>query len=74
MKPNILFVSHKKTQCGVYEFGKSISSVLEQSSAYTFIRTECDSLNDLEGWMKDAGFKRVEKHDFLSNNFFVVYK
>ena len=48
MKPNILFVSHKKTQCGVYEFGKSISSVLEKSAAYTFIRTECDSLNELE--------------------------
>ena len=32
------------------------------------------SLSDLEGWMKGAGFKRVEKHDFLNNNFFVIYK
>ena len=32
------------------------------------------SLNDLEGWMKAAGFKRVEKHDFLNNNFFVIYQ
>jgi cyclopropane fatty-acyl-phospholipid synthase-like methyltransferase len=32
------------------------------------------SLDQLEGWMKDAGFKRTEKHDFLNNNFFVVYK
>ncbi len=32
------------------------------------------SLEQLEGWMKDAGFKRVEKHDFLQNNFFVIYK
>ena len=32
------------------------------------------SLNDLEGWMKAAGFKRTEKHDFLSNNFFVIYQ
>lgn len=32
------------------------------------------SLAQLEGWMKDAGFKRTEKHDFLNNNFFVVYK
>ncbi|MBS1809692.1 MAG: class I SAM-dependent methyltransferase [Acidobacteria bacterium] len=32
------------------------------------------SLNDLEGWMTAAGFKRVEKHDFLNNNFFVIYQ
>jgi arsenite methyltransferase len=32
------------------------------------------SLDQLEGWMKDAGFKRAEKHDFLNNNFFVIYK
>ncbi len=32
------------------------------------------SLEQLEGWMKDANFKRVEKHDFLNNNFFVIYK
>lgn len=32
------------------------------------------SLNQLEGWMKDAGFKRTEKHDFLNNNFFVIYQ
>jgi ubiquinone/menaquinone biosynthesis C-methylase UbiE len=30
--------------------------------------------DDLEGWMKSAGFKRIEKHDFLSNNFFLVYQ
>jgi cyclopropane fatty-acyl-phospholipid synthase-like methyltransferase len=32
------------------------------------------SLDDLEGWMKAADFKRSEKHDFLNNNFFVIYK
>jgi len=32
------------------------------------------SLDQLESWMKDAGFKRTEKHDFLNNNFFVLYK
>lgn len=31
-------------------------------------------LDDLEGWMKTAGFKRVAQHDFLDNNFFVVYQ
>ena len=32
------------------------------------------SLVELEGWMKSGGYDRVEKHDFLSNNFFVVYR
>lgn len=32
------------------------------------------TLDDLEGWMKAAGFKRIEKYDFLSNDFFVVYQ
>jgi len=32
------------------------------------------SVDDLDGWMSTAGFKRVEKHDFLENNFFVVYR
>ncbi|HET9530539.1 MAG TPA: class I SAM-dependent methyltransferase [Blastocatellia bacterium] len=32
------------------------------------------TLADLEKWMKEAGFKQVEKHDFLNNNFFVVYQ
>ena len=32
------------------------------------------SLEQLEGWMKAASFSRAEKHDFLNNNFFVIYK
>jgi len=32
------------------------------------------TVSDLDGWMTAAGFKRVEQHDFLDNNFFVVYK
>lgn len=32
------------------------------------------TVDDLDGWMTAAGFKRVEKHDFLDNNFFVVYR
>ncbi len=31
------------------------------------------TVETLDGWMSAAGFKRVEKHDFLDNNFFVVY-
>lgn len=32
------------------------------------------TVSDLDGWMSAAGFKRVEQHDFLDNNFFVVYR
>jgi arsenite methyltransferase len=32
------------------------------------------TVNDLDGWMTAAGFKRVEQHEFLGNNFFVVYR
>lgn len=32
------------------------------------------TLNDLEGWMRDAGFVRAESHDFLTGNFFVIYR
>ncbi len=31
-------------------------------------------VEDLDGWMKAAGFKQVEKYDFLDNDFFVVYQ
>lgn len=31
-------------------------------------------LEDLDGWMKNAGYKQVEKYDFLDNDFFVVYR
>lgn len=44
----ILFVSHKKTQCGVYEFGKNIADALQQSKRYRFIRVECSSLIELQ--------------------------
>lgn len=43
----ILFVSHKKAQCGVYEFGKNICEVLQQAKNYQFIRVECSSLAEL---------------------------
>jgi hypothetical protein len=44
----ILFISHKKAQCGVYEFGKSITDVLQLSKNYHFIRVECSSLDELQ--------------------------
>lgn len=48
MKKTILFVSHKKAQCGVYEFGKNITDVLQHSQRYQFIRVECSSLVELQ--------------------------
>jgi len=47
MKKKILFVSHKKAQCGVYEFGKSITDVLQHSKSHQFVRVECSSLDEL---------------------------
>lgn len=48
MNKRILFVSHAKAHCGVYEFGKSISDVLQHSKKYDFIRVECSSLQELK--------------------------
>ncbi|MBN2019727.1 MAG: methyltransferase domain-containing protein [Sedimentisphaerales bacterium] len=48
MNKRILFVSHKKARCGVYEFGKSITDVLQRSRRYQFIRAECSSLSELQ--------------------------
>ncbi|MFH0948122.1 MAG: class I SAM-dependent methyltransferase, partial [Elusimicrobiota bacterium] len=48
MNKKILFVSHKKAQCGVYEFGKDITDVLQHSKRYQFIRFECSSLGELK--------------------------
>jgi hypothetical protein len=44
----ILFVSHRRTHCGVYEFGKDIIDILQSSQKYNFIPTECSSLNELK--------------------------
>lgn len=43
----VLFVTHKKAQCGIYEFGQNIFNVLKNSGLYKFVKVECSSLNDL---------------------------
>jgi hypothetical protein len=48
MNKKILFVSHEKAKCGVYEFGKNITDVLSRSKKYDFIRVECSSLGELK--------------------------
>jgi SAM-dependent methyltransferase len=47
MTKTILFVSHHKKQCGVYEFGKDIYTAIASSLNYTVIKAECDSLIEL---------------------------
>lgn len=44
----VLFISHKKAQCGVYEFGKKITDVLALSKKYEFVRVECSSMSELQ--------------------------
>jgi len=47
MLKTVLFVTHKKTQCGVYEFWNDIAGVLENSKRYRFVHIECWSMEDL---------------------------
>ena len=44
----ILFVTHLKKQCGVYQFGQEIFEALKASSNYDFIKVECESLKELK--------------------------
>jgi len=39
----ILFVSHRKKQCGVHEYGISIAEALKKSTNYAFTYAECSS-------------------------------
>ncbi len=48
MQKKILFVSHRKARCGVYEYGRRVTDVLQKSGRYAFIRVECSSLAELE--------------------------
>jgi len=46
-KRKVLFVSHPKKQCGVFEFGRNIYQAIAGSSKYEFIWLECASLEQL---------------------------
>ena len=43
-----LYVNHKEQQCGVYEFGKEIGSLLSTSKNYNFHYCECDSFEEFK--------------------------
>jgi hypothetical protein len=45
-KKNILIISHKEQQCGVYQFGRNISNALLKSEKYNFIYAECSSADE----------------------------
>ena len=47
MPPTVLFVTHGKKKCGVYEFGKNVFNAVKVSSLFHFVHLECDSLQDL---------------------------
>lgn len=44
----VLFVSHNKIQCGVYQYGKNIYNVIKDSTKFNFEWVEIDSLADLQ--------------------------
>ena len=44
----ILFVTHKPSQCGVYEFGQQIFQAVSESGSYTFVKAICESIDDLK--------------------------
>lgn len=39
--PKVLFVSHKPSLCGIYQFGLRISNALRTSTQYKFVYVEC---------------------------------
>jgi SAM-dependent methyltransferase len=47
MPVNVLFVSHRLSQCGVHEFGKNVGSAINKSTRHNFIYVECESLAEL---------------------------
>lgn len=48
MNGPVLFISHLKTQCGVYQFGKDVFNAISQSEKYKFVKIECETLKELK--------------------------
>jgi hypothetical protein len=47
MSNTVLFVTHRKKQCGVYEFGINTFNAIKKSGKYNFIHAACESLEEL---------------------------
>lgn len=43
---SILFMNHKVTQCGVYQYGKRFYDIIKESHTYNFIYCEVDSATE----------------------------
>lgn len=43
----ILFVSHKPSNCGVYEFGRNVAEALSHARVFSYEYVECDSASEL---------------------------
>ena len=43
----ILFVTHTKEKCGVYQFGKDVFEAISKSKNYNFLKLECESIDEL---------------------------
>ena len=51
-KDTILIVNHKKTQCGIYQYGNDIAGALQKSKVYDFVYAECSSQSELNAAIK----------------------
>ena len=47
-RKNILFISQKERQCGIYQYGRNITNTLRKSKEYNFIFCECGNRWDLK--------------------------
>lgn len=54
----VLFVNHKRSQCGVYEFGRNIGDALE-GATFEFIYQECGSADELENIVSCDAFDAI---------------
>ena len=48
MSNTVLFVTHRKKQCGVYEFGINTFNAIKKSAKYSFVHAECESHEELK--------------------------
>jgi len=49
---DVVYVNHRAQQCGVYEFGREIGTLLETSAKYNIKYVECDSYKEFDQYYK----------------------
>jgi SAM-dependent methyltransferase len=62
-KSKILYVNHRAEKCGVYEFGRMVGAVLERSTAFDIVYSECN------GWKEFRKKYEAECPDVVIYNF-----